>query len=310
MWIVPSSIRPLFAPGSECSMRELDSDSNISATDPALRCVVNGKPTLRLFSWRGWKNRPWSPALFGAAISPGSMAETGLASWISQLRDYRVNPTHSPENKSATTTGEVSEMATGRSRISSGSSMRAAPPWCSSKTSQLGLPLDGFDLSEINYREWVSRSRSRSLSLRRMLARRINENGFSSWPTARAEDSESPGNHPGAVDSLSSAARLWATPRAHDYKGGGPNTPENSYLDREAERFSLRECAGISGERSSQKIPGSRPRLNPAFSNWLMGNPWWWTRAERINCAASEMDAWRFKLLSHLSICFDGSFQN
>jgi hypothetical protein len=32
------------------------------------------------------------------------------------------------------------------------------------------------------------------------------------WPTARSEDGESCGNHPGAVDSLTGAARLWNTP--------------------------------------------------------------------------------------------------
>jgi hypothetical protein len=86
------------------------------------------------------------------------------------------------------------------------------------------------------------------------------------WPTARAEDGESCGNHPGAVDSLTGAvkmwptptednannaggpsrtrgmlnggyvdltvaARLWATPQAHD--GHGPKTPEQIQVMRE-----------------------------------------------------------------------------
>jgi len=34
------------------------------------------------------------------------------------------------------------------------------------------------------------------------------------WPTARSEDGESCGNHPGATDSLTGAAKLWPTPRA------------------------------------------------------------------------------------------------
>jgi hypothetical protein len=43
------------------------------------------------------------------------------------------------------------------------------------------------------------------------------------WPTARQEDVESCGNHPGAVDSLTGAAKLWNTPRAIT---GGAETAE------------------------------------------------------------------------------------
>lgn len=43
------------------------------------------------------------------------------------------------------------------------------------------------------------------------------------WPTPRSEDGESCGNHPGAVDSLTGASRLWTTPQAHDCHG--PKTP-------------------------------------------------------------------------------------
>jgi hypothetical protein len=46
------------------------------------------------------------------------------------------------------------------------------------------------------------------------------------WPTPRTEDSESFGNHPGAVDSLTGATRQWATPNAHD--GRRPGVDEHS----------------------------------------------------------------------------------
>lgn len=39
---------------------------------------------------------------------------------------------------------------------------------------------------------------------------------ISTWPTPRSEDSESCGNHPGAVDSLTGATRQWATPNCRD----------------------------------------------------------------------------------------------
>jgi hypothetical protein len=42
----------------------------------------------------------------------------------------------------------------------------------------------------------------------------------SGWPTPRSEDSESGGNHPGAVDSLTGAVKMWPTPIARDWKSG------------------------------------------------------------------------------------------
>ena len=54
------------------------------------------------------------------------------------------------------------------------------------------------------------------------------------------------------------------------------------------------------GEKSSEKSPGSRRRLNPAFVNWLQGNPFWWTNPEPINCAPAEIRLWRCKLQQRL----------
>jgi len=49
------------------------------------------------------------------------------------------------------------------------------------------------------------------------------------WPTARAEDAESCGNHPGATDSLTGAAKNWRTPNSRDWKGESAK----SWQDRE-----------------------------------------------------------------------------
>ena len=51
------------------------------------------------------------------------------------------------------------------------------------------------------------------------------------WPTPRTEDSESCGNHPGAVDSLTGATRQWATPRT--ITGGGESAERKKELGRE-----------------------------------------------------------------------------
>ena len=56
------------------------------------------------------------------------------------------------------------------------------------------------------------------------LALHLNGNGMGTpltiaavrWPTARMEDGESAGNHPGATDSLTGATKNWPTPRAGD----------------------------------------------------------------------------------------------
>lgn len=51
------------------------------------------------------------------------------------------------------------------------------------------------------------------------------------WPTARREDGESAGNHPGATDSLTGATRNWATPRT--ITGGGESAERKQELGRE-----------------------------------------------------------------------------
>lgn len=65
----------------------------------------------------------------------------------------------------------------------------------------------------------------------RNLAKHTNGNGMGTpltiaairWPTARSEDGESCGNHPGSTDSLTGATRNWPTAQAHDSRG--PKTP-------------------------------------------------------------------------------------
>lgn len=254
MWLIPSSLQQVFAPESVGSISGSLSDSNTLASSPGLRLCVSGKVTLRPFSSSVWKKKPWSDALFGAAIWPTSTADLGLERWICSLRAFPVNPTVAPENNSGLPTSEATETETDHCRTSCALSASVAPPWCSSKMSQLGLPGDGFNHSERNYREWVTRSKTRSLSLRAMLARTICASESSSWPTVRchevggyqnqadgttqptlcraasnwpsprAEDSESCGNHPNATDSLTGATKFWSTPNT---ARRGTESPEN-----------------------------------------------------------------------------------
>lgn len=71
------------------------------------------------------------------------------------------------------------------------------------------------------------------------------------------------------------------TTRAHDHKGGGEGVEENAYLDRASENWPATPPTGPTGElgallseldRISYPPPAER-RLNPDFSEWLMGWP-------------------------------------
>jgi hypothetical protein len=134
------------------------------------------------------------------------------------------------------------------------------------------------------------------------------------WPSPRSEDAESCCNHPQATDSLTGAVRQWATPNARDYKGSPTElTREDGktrldQLDRQAENwetFSRPVPATDAGPVSSPNTPTLRRRLNPAFACWLMGLPWWWTRAEPISFAAQETASWHSALRRRLRQFFE-----
>lgn len=55
------------------------------------------------------------------------------------------------------------------------------------------------------------------------------------------------------------------------------------------------------GPQSSQQIEPSARRLNPIFTEWLMGWPSQWTKAEPRACGAAETELWRSKLQQDLS---------
>jgi hypothetical protein len=96
------------------------------------------------------------------------------------------------------------------------------------------------------------------------------------WPTPRAEDSESCGNHPGAMDSLTGATRLWGTPTSRDWKDGNcadQDVPTNGLLGRESARFCLdtlpAQTTPKDGAECSKSGQTSRRRLNVLFVEWL-----------------------------------------
>ena len=102
------------------------------------------------------------------------------------------------------------------------------------------------------------------------------------WPTPIADDAEETkwngADH--RTPMLAWASRNWPTPRENDWRGGSDETPENGYLDRTAQNWSLYF-------QSFHSVPTTAPpghicsqkcrRLNPQFVEWLMGWPIGWT---------------------------------
>lgn len=358
-WIVPSGIRSDFAAASGCSILQSASAPSNSESSVVLRCYASGTLTPRPSSWHGWKTRPWSRALFGAAICGTSTPDLFAAWWTSSRRGSRVSRTRSQGSNLETPTSEATA-TTGAdlSRNSCESWPSVAPPWCSAKTCLPGFDMDGFDLSERSYLEWVTRSKARSLSLRNRLKRVTSGSGCSSWPTAQASDGEKM-SHPqrDGDRTLTSEAKTWPTPSAHDGRRPGVDdkSTQGANLNRDAvliwqtpsardqERSGFRgwdrsDEAKLGGQAKQwgtpaahqrshsprevdhgvqlanqvcslpaqaptgeQFPPTSGRRLNPAFVAWLMGAPWWWTRAEPISFGAREVQSFRSALRSRLS---------
>ncbi len=180
---------------------------------------------------RSWKRGSYLRRLFGLTLAP-STAALGAASWIASLQACRASPTALLENSKDLATAAALATVMAPSRTPCASSPSLDPPWSGLKTCLPGLEGDSSDQSERSYAEWVTRSQNRSSSLRRMLVHRIGVNGSLCWPTARTEDGESCGNHPGATDSLTGATRTWMTPAANEGQGkdytldrGNPDSP-------------------------------------------------------------------------------------
>lgn len=243
--------------------------------DPVVWLTLSGTHTQRPISWRGWKTRPWIKLLFGTISNP-SMAERGAAEWIASLPVSPVSRGRQPESKAAPATSG-----------GSGPSLRESSEtrnlsWSSSKT----CPALFQEVDFISYSTTLPKAgsmRSGYISAQETWEPVISESVSSSSP---AEDS----------------GGCWATPNARDHKGVDlPSRNGGTGLSHQAQtgEFSHRDRAPT----GAPFLNTCSRRLNPAFVCWLMGWPWWWTRAERISFAAEEMALWRSRarqLLSNL----------
>lgn len=174
------------------------------------------------------KRNHWTTRLFGRTSEP-SIAGRGVDSFLASLRDSLARTTLSR--------GSARELSAS-TEISGAIYSDAFASWSQSgyfsKTSPASLFLtesnagDGI-VTDSNGRStyflpdsdsfletWPRSGSMRSGRVYRQpkLALRTNGSASSSWPTARAEDSESCGNHPNATDSLGGATRNWTTPQS------------------------------------------------------------------------------------------------
>jgi hypothetical protein len=106
---------------------------------------------------------------------------------------------------------------------------------------------------------------------------------------------------------LESQTKHWPTPTSTDQKSSGAanystesGRHSGTTLTDACRYFHPDPPTTTNGEPSSSTPPTSRQRLNPAFVCWLMGNLWWWTRAEPISFGALEMESWRYRQRWHL----------
>lgn len=270
---------------------------------------------------RAWKTKSWMPRLSGLTLEP-STANRGVDAWISSLLDIRASRLASPdESRQKTTHGTCGRTSVTSWPISGQGSLfsRTCPTiydWASNK-------------SMMTYEGWVTALRRACLQ-RKKSVRRISANGCSSWPTPRAQE---PGStSPGYRKGLSETARQWLTPRASETSErqdtflkrmndrtdqvfgsltaqatSWPTPLSRDWKDspgmkkRETGQTSLAELAFQHG-RQDHEMPKhgdpSQLRLNPLFTEWLMGWPTGWTG---FASAAMAWSRWLLLMRSELS---------
>jgi len=193
-----------------------------------------GKPSPQRSWSRRWSKAHWLRSLSGMTLEP-STAARGVESWISSLRDSPASRSASPADSAVKTTNATS------GPTSSGSSMKCAPPWCSSRTSQTSFSF--FDPSERNYHEWVT-GLSLEYSARRKSGRPMGESGSFAWPAATSQDYKRRGPRSDQQGLNSNVTSEWQTPH------GIANT----------DRFG--KTAGGGGEFAKQATEWSTPHAH------------------------------------------------
>jgi hypothetical protein len=225
----------------------------------------------------------WTTLLFGRTSEP-SMAQRGAAVWMESLRASRVPITPSLAN--------ALELSASTANYGTHSAQLFAtfdPNGCCWRTSQASLiPTSCGDgdgiVSDENGRgiaylpdsglflETWPRSgsmRSGAVYPQPKWALRTSGKESSSWPTARAEDSECCGNHRSAVDSLTGGAREWRSPNTRDHHAQGPrlNADQRQITLVDQAQSMWLTPAGMTGMDATGK-PGAGGEFAKQATNW------------------------------------------
>lgn len=211
MWLyVPS----LSSPDAEAWTSPSDSQLDLIARSATWRTK-----SLRPASWRRVLRTEASLRLLSGLISDPSTAQHGVGRWISSLVD---SPARTfPSLASKPESQREPEAASGLSTCESFA--RFNPDGSLSKMFRQFSLIPREESYSEGLPAWGS-MRNGELFERPMLAPRTSGNASSCWPTARSEDAECAGNHPGATDSLTGATRDWRTPNTRDHHAQGPRS--------------------------------------------------------------------------------------
>ena len=303
----------LYVPGLAAS----NSDSTLPNPDTALWVGLSGKHVRRPRSWRGWLTRPWVTLLSGTTLPPSTAdagADAWISSLRASRASRSASPGSSEESPTNATSGRPSPGSLAAYALSGYCSktsrvwqqpsllMDEAPSkpstttfaeWVtrsrgtSSQRQRWGRRIFANDSSSWPTPNTPSGGPNSESTATHTGGMDL-EGAVALWPTPRAEDSEATGAHRGTPDTLNAAAGLWATPAARATKGAcspGALTRRDGksrmdLLDNQAvyfQPFLQGETSTTDGEPSSPSTRTSRRRLNPDFTEWLMGWPIGWT---------------------------------
>ena len=318
----------LYVPGLE----DWNSDCDSSSESNIELCVTSsGKPTLRPLSWRGWKTRPWMKRLYGTILRP-SMAGHGVISWIWLVWDCRAS------RIALRGSGMDTRITERFGRFSYEAFPNPNLERSSSKTSLHSL--NTSNLSMMNYKDWVSSLRRPPSSPRKNVARRISaDDSLFLLPTPSASrcgtnHGGAAGRIGGSRPGLETLVESIPTCGANDWKGSSKtgqrrgqldelveNLPTPRVFDAENRSYKPRPERNMtslsdtvlnfpaptgdlidSETLSNQPAPKGqrRGRLNPLFSEWVMGLPIGWTDGD-----ASVTESYQLWLQQHSTICED-----
>lgn len=210
MWLIP---KPICLSSRAQEAWILDSE----LLSQALAVSVSVKGSSRQSkSWqREWKKAPSKSLQFLQTYEP-SQADSIVAEWLESLEDF-----HAPTSPSPGSRPDLSRDNTPHCGLNISESFAK----CSLSGSLLKMCRQSslFPQEELYCQGLPKQGSMRNgyLFERPTLALRTPVSGSSSWPPSRAEDAESCGNHPNAMDSLTGATRNWPTPRKSDDIAGG-----------------------------------------------------------------------------------------